>query len=199
VIDVTLAILAGGEGRRMGRPKAELRVGGKPILAYLLDRFCWEGPTILVTAPGRERPPGAERFGREVVDPTAGEGPLRGVITALDATQTAALVIVSCDMPMIERLQLAWLVERLAGGPATELVMTERPHGVLEPLPLSLHVSARSALVKHFRDGGRSLRSLASVDGARVVPTPPDWPESVWKNLNTPADVAAFLDQPGVS
>ena len=60
----TLAILAGGEGSRMGQPKAELRIGARPILSYLLDRFLWAGPTILVTAPGRKRPPGATGFDR---------------------------------------------------------------------------------------------------------------------------------------
>ena len=41
--DVTLAILAGGAGSRMGMPKAELRIGGRPILEHLLDRdlSCW--------------------------------------------------------------------------------------------------------------------------------------------------------------
>ena len=39
---------------------------------------------MLVTAPGFERPPGFERFGREVVDPIAGIGPLRGVLTAIE-------------------------------------------------------------------------------------------------------------------
>ena len=52
--DVTLAILAGGEGSRMGYPKGELRLGGRPILPVLLERFAWEGPTLLVTAPGRQ-------------------------------------------------------------------------------------------------------------------------------------------------
>ena len=50
--DVTLAILAGGEGSRMGYPKAELASHGRAILPVLLECFQWEGPTLLVTAPG---------------------------------------------------------------------------------------------------------------------------------------------------
>ena len=48
--NVTLAILAGGEGSRMGKPKGHLEIAGKPILAYLLDQIGWPGPTMLVTA-----------------------------------------------------------------------------------------------------------------------------------------------------
>ena len=40
-MDATLCILAGGESRRMGRPKAELLVRGRPILTYLLERIDW--------------------------------------------------------------------------------------------------------------------------------------------------------------
>src|SRR5438552_17571218 len=82
----TRAILAGGEGSRMGKPKALLEINGRPILAYLLEQFAWPGPTLLVTAPGREKPPGHELFSREVVDPVAGEGPLRGILTALEGS-----------------------------------------------------------------------------------------------------------------
>ena len=86
--DVTLAVLAGGEGSRMGRPKGELLVRGRPILVHLVEQLAWRGPTLLVTAPGRERPAGGERFDREVVDAVAGEGPLRGLLTALEAATT---------------------------------------------------------------------------------------------------------------
>src|SRR5688572_13975666 len=105
---VTLAVLAGGAGSRMGRPKALLEVGGKPILEFLLDRLDWPGPTLLVTAPGRRRPPGAARFDREAVDEVADEGPLRGVYTALTHATTPALVVIAVDMPAVERADLEW-------------------------------------------------------------------------------------------
>ena len=42
----------------MGVRKETLRIGGKPILTWLLERIEWPGPTILVTAPGHDHPPG---------------------------------------------------------------------------------------------------------------------------------------------
>ena len=41
--DVTLAILAGGAGSRMGMPKGQLILNGRPILEYLLDHLDWPG------------------------------------------------------------------------------------------------------------------------------------------------------------
>src|SRR5690242_5929498 len=123
LIDCTLAILAGGEGSRMGKPKALLHVRGQPILQYLLARFRWPGPTLLVTAPSRERPPACERFDREVVDPVPGQGPLRGVLTALDSIATETLVVATVDMPEVSPAQLQWLLEQLDQHPASLGVM----------------------------------------------------------------------------
>src|SRR6478609_398221 len=44
---ITLAILAGGRGSRMGKPKSHLRLHGRPILEYLLQRLAWPGPKLL--------------------------------------------------------------------------------------------------------------------------------------------------------
>src|SRR3954453_11465685 len=124
--DVTLCILAGGEGRRMGRPKAELLIHGKQILQHLLEQMAWDGPTLLVTAPGREHPPGWERFDREVVDPVAGLGPLRGVLTALEQAATAIIVLTTVDMPAIPISQLDLTIDHLRSHGDSLGVMTRR-------------------------------------------------------------------------
>jgi molybdopterin-guanine dinucleotide biosynthesis protein A len=191
---ITLAVLAGGAGARMGRAKALLRVDGRPILDDLFERFAWPGPTLLVTAPGRERPPGGERFGREVVDPQAGLGPLRGVLTALEGLQTALLVVTALDMPGIGRTQAEWLARQLHDAAQLQGLMTEHVTGAglrREPLPLALRAGAKLIVAAHLAAGRRSLRGLAS-EAAFAVVTPPPWPESVWANLNTPADGQAF-------
>src|SRR5690349_6303951 len=130
---VTLVVLAGGAGSRMGRPKGLLEVDGRPILAYLLDRLHWAGPTMLVTAPGRERPPGAERFDREFSDEVADEGPLRGVYTAVTHATTPAVVVIGVDMPLVERGDLEWFVKELRARPSAAGVMAWRG-GRVEPL-----------------------------------------------------------------
>ena len=187
----TLAILAGGAGSRMGRPKAELRVGDRPILCWLLDRLRWDGPTLLVTAPGRERPPGAERFTREVTDPTGGEGPLRGVLTALEAVETETAVVATCDMPRVGPRQLEWLATALAHRPAAPALLLSRA-GNLEPFPLALRRSALPSLSALFASGERAVHSLQDLERAVVLPAPHDWSNDVWINLNTPADLAAL-------
>lgn len=193
ISNVTLAVLAGGAGSRMGMPKGQLRIGDHPILEYLLDQLKWPGPTMLVTAPGREHPPGWERFDREVSDPVDGLGPLRGVLTALENTATPRIVVVTVDMPEIDREQ----IEHLLGStdPAELGAMYERkaPDRVIEPFPLLVH-SETQAIVRHRIDAGLlSVARLRDEPGFTTVPAPTEWDDRIWTNLNHPADLERFL------
>jgi molybdopterin-guanine dinucleotide biosynthesis protein A len=186
--EVTLAILAGGRGERMGKAKGLLRVGEQPILTYLLQRFAWSGPKMLVTSPGRERPPGAEGFDMEMVDPVEGMGPVRGVSTSLENLKTELLIVASVDMPLVGREQLLWLVERIEERPAARGVMIER-ESEIEPFP-SIFRKERAGCPLY--ENARSMRSLTKLEGFAVVAAPKTWSNDMWTNLNQPADLAAF-------
>jgi molybdopterin-guanine dinucleotide biosynthesis protein A len=191
--DCTLAVLAGGQGSRMGRPKGLLTIGGRPILTHLLHRLAWPGPTLLVTAPGRERPPGCEGFDAEAIDPVADEGPLRGVLTALKACRTPLLAVTTVDMPGMGRAQFEWLANQL--GDEDRGVMCDRPAGdrrQLEPFPLLLRPTAIDVVRERLAQRRRSVHALATEAGFGVRPAPAAWADTVWVNLNTPADVARF-------
>src|SRR5689334_20589131 len=97
----------------MGGPKSGLTIRGEPILTYLLKRFAWAGPTLLVTSPGNQRPTGAEAFGREVTDPVAGEGPLRGLLTALEWATTDVVAVATVDMPAVTAAMIDYLIDEL--------------------------------------------------------------------------------------
>jgi molybdopterin-guanine dinucleotide biosynthesis protein A len=189
--DVTLAVLAGGEGSRMGAPKASLRVRGQAILQFLLERWNWPGQTLLVTAPGREHPPGWERFDREVADPIAGEGPLRGIVTALQATATPATIVATCDMPLVVAEQFAWLAEQLATREGAAGVICRRENEQIEPFPSIYRSTALPLLQQRLIAEKRSVRSLAQEPEFEVVHAP-HWPDEVWTNLNSPSDLAPF-------
>jgi molybdopterin-guanine dinucleotide biosynthesis protein A len=188
---VTLAILAGGEGSRMGRPKGELRVGDEPILAYLLRHIAWEGPTLLVTAPGRERPPGRNSFDREVTDAIAGQGPVRGVLTALEHAATPLVVVATVDMPLVRGEHLRWFVERFEQTDDAIGLMLMRGSDI-EPFPLVCRTSAAPIIRQRIDAARLSVRGL--VDDPRFVAIAvPPWPEDVWTNLNRPEDFDAFI------
>ena len=197
---ITLAILAGGQGRRMGLPKANLQIAGRPILEYLLDHFSWPGKTLLVTAPGLEHPPGWKRFHREAIDPVANEGPLRGVLTALQNAATSLVVITTLDMPCIGLEHLHWSLEGLAARPDCLGLMFRHPidsRDQIEPFPFACRLAAARPISNYLATGGRTMHSLLDQPGFISEVTPDLWPASVWTNLNKPEELEEFLESIG--
>lgn len=196
--DIPLAILAGGEGSRMGMPKALLRIQNRPILDYLLDRLAWPGPRWLITAPGREHPPGWERFDRELVDPVAGLGPLRGVLTALQHLDRPELIVATVDMPQITAEALRWMIQQLRSRPEIVGLMGRRGSATrqqTEPFPLALRKPAEPVIRQRLETGRRSVQGLLEEPSFATITPPPDWPTDIWLNLNTATDLR-FLEPP---
>lgn len=191
--DTTLVVIAGGAGSRMGVPKHSIRIAGRPILEDLLRRAGWDGPTILSLDAGTTGPVGgAEGFGAVVHDAASGLGPLAGVVRALGACRTAALVAVPVDMCEFSHEHLAWFVERAARIGAEAAMMRRRlvAGEPLEPFPLYLTRASGLVIEGMFARGERALRNLTRVPGFECIDAPANWPESVWTNLNTPDDLA---------
>src|SRR5436190_3291564 len=159
----SLAILAGGMGRRMGGPKAWLRIEGKSILAWLHAKLRWPGPTMLVGSPSTANPPDADLFDQAVIDPVDDLGPLRGVLTALEHARTGAIVAMPIDMPFVEPLQLMWIARELAARPACRGTMCSRDHeghAQIEPFPSAFRSEAAEPIAKRLSENRRSLHGL---------------------------------------
>lgn len=188
---VTLAVLAGGRGTRMGGPKGMLSLRGEPILAHLVRGLAWDGPSLLVLSPGIDRPGGAELFQSVTHDPVAGEGPLRGLLTALEAATTEVIAVITVDMPGVTRDALDYLVNHL--GESVGLMFSRELEGrdVIEPFPSAFRTDARDILSRRLASGRRAVQGLAGEPGVTVQPAPA-WGERVWTNLNYPADLEAF-------
>jgi molybdenum cofactor guanylyltransferase len=191
----TLAVLAGGAGTRMGGPKDRVRLGGRPLLRELMERLRWDGPTILVASGGRAEMEGAEAFDVVAPDAVAGEGPVRGVLTALEATPSEAVIVVPIDMPGLVADALHWLWKETRSRPEARGVMLWRHARVgttIEPFPSAFRRSIETDLRAFLERGQRAMRSLTGLAGVAVIDAPDTWGDRLWTNLNTPEDVARF-------
>lgn len=190
----TLAVIAGGAGRRMGGAKDALRINGAPILRFVLDRLRWRGPTMLVVRDARASVEGQENVNQVVADRVAGEGPLRGVLTALEGCETGALIAVPIDMPGLGAAQLAWLLEQGVESKSERLLLRRTVNGCaeIEPFPSYFRATGIEAIRGLLAGGRRALRDLAELPGTSIVEAPMSWGEETWANLNTPDDAARF-------
>jgi molybdopterin-guanine dinucleotide biosynthesis protein A len=183
----------------MGAPKGNLELGGRPILLALHERWRWDGPTMLVTAPDSEHFRGAEQFMQRVRDAQGGQGPLRGILTALENATTPLIVVAAVDMPCIERAHLDWTVKQLLQRPECNGVLVSRDSESvrqIEPFPSAYRRSPATigAVVAQLGDRRRSVRALLDRPGFCAIDSPPDWPERTWLNLNTPQDLNRLSD-----
>ncbi len=148
-------ILAGGQSRRMGGGDKCLRpLGGRPILAHVIERARPQVAALILNANGD--PARFLSYGLPVVgDPIPGfAGPLVGVLAGLEWTATHApsaefVVSFAADAPFVPRDLVARLSE-VAHHAAAELAVATsagQVHPVIGLWKVSLRQALRSAIV----------------------------------------------------
>ncbi len=178
------AVLTGGASRRMGRTKALVEVGGIPMARRVADALGAAGcdPVVLVGGDPAELAPLKIPH---VADRFPGEGPLDGVIRAIEVLCTRGaegVLILGCDLPYVTRDVLVDLAD--AAGPGVDVVVA-RTHD-LEPACAWWSVGALAAVSAMFDAGERSLRgALARLTVVEVVAS-----ADVVANVNEPGDLA---------
>ncbi len=151
------AVLAGGEGRRFGGPKADARIGGVSMVRRAVTTVAEVVDQVVVVS---SRP--VEDAPVEVLpDATPGAGPLGGLQTALDTADERGLdgvLVLACDLPMVDGAMLRRLLAAL--GDDDLAVAPERRGGGVEPLCAIYRVEARAAVAERLRAPDRSLHAL---------------------------------------
>ena len=97
--DLTVLILAGGAGRRMGGiDKGLLDWQGAPLIEHLIKRIHdWPGQRLISCNRNRDR---YTDYAATVSDELAGfQGPLAGIASGFAASSSAQLLILPCDNP----------------------------------------------------------------------------------------------------
>jgi molybdenum cofactor guanylyltransferase len=191
---IMAVVLAGGLARRMGGGDKCLKLlGGRTILAHVLERLDGQAERILLNANGDPA-----RFAPWDVpvaaDVVAGfGGPLVGVLTALEwaaahAPEITDVVSVPADGPFLPRDLVRRLVEARAGAGAVlaQAASNGRANPVVGLWPVALAAELRRAVVEEGIakvDAWTARYSLATVDfeAARVDP---------FFNANTQEDLA---------
>jgi molybdenum cofactor guanylyltransferase len=101
--DISAAILAGGEGRRIGgEDKGLLRLAGRPLIAHVIAALRGQANTIVICA-NRNADRYAE-FAPVIADGGRGfRGPLAGITAALRVCKSEWLLTVPVDCPQPPR------------------------------------------------------------------------------------------------
>ncbi len=162
-----LAILAGGQGRRLGGvAKGLLIVEGETVLTRLLRLAPGFGDCLLAT----DDPEPYDSFGvRKFADPIPGRGAPGGVLAALSGARTPLVLVVACDMPFVTRAVVEALLRRFTDS---DPALCFRVAGRLEPLLGVYRRSLAPAWEVRLREAdGRapSMKDLFAAVGGKAV------------------------------
>jgi molybdopterin-guanine dinucleotide biosynthesis protein A len=175
------AVLAGGRSRRMGRPKAGVPLGGRPLAAWVLDAAAAAGVDAVVVAKPGFALPGAEVW----EEPAAPSHPLTGLVRALEAGRP--VIALACDMPFVPPS----LIARLAGMDGTVVV---RVGGAVQPFPGRYEPGSLVALRAALEREGPVLEAVAALDPVQLADDElreHGDPARIVTGINTPEELAA--------
>jgi molybdopterin-guanine dinucleotide biosynthesis protein A len=168
----------------MGRDKALLPFDGTPMAVRVANALR-DGGCEPVIAIGGDTNSLATLGLATVADRWPAEGPLGGVITALDHfPEHEAVVVAACDLPNLSSATVAKLVDELMRtSPTADVAMaiTDRR----QPLCAAWRPSAAIQLAAEFAGGGRRL--LDALSNLRVVDVAVEAQQLI--NVNTASDL----------
>jgi molybdopterin-guanine dinucleotide biosynthesis protein A len=188
---VTAVVLAGGRAARLGgQAKPQLIVGGRPILATVLDAVA-DAERRIVVGPPQPVPPDVLLVREE----PPGGGPVAAVRAGLADVDTDVVVVVAGDLPFLTAELVRGLRERLTGDGVLVVDETGRDKYLLGAWRTAA-LRAATARVQ----GPMSLRRvLGPLAVRRWRPDVRPGEPPPWMDCDTPADLArarAIADGP---
>ncbi len=187
-------VLAGGVGRRIGRPKGSIELDGRPLAvraAGLLEPLC--DRVYISVAPGAASP--AEGYPVVADSPPAGRGPLAGIQAGFAVTRADELLVLACDYPRVTGRLLRGLVR---ADPDADVVLVVGSDGRRHPLAAVWRSGARHGLDDALREGRLAVHRL--LERLRVCEMgPSEFPdedlERCLLNVNEPSDLKRLSDE----
>ena len=182
-------LLAGGRSRRMGRDKAELTIGGEPMLIRLSFQLAaFDERLLSVASDSIQSLPGF----RTVRDQYPGAGPMAGLHAALTATAAEALLTVPCDLPNFTAEAAQVLLS--AFPPEADAMVCRDSTGRLHPLSGIYSRRCLPVMERNLSAGHYQMRDLLRSINCAVLDTAPLLPDETFFTMNTPADYQKIQD-----
>jgi molybdopterin-guanine dinucleotide biosynthesis protein A len=177
-------LLIGGKSRRMGRPKALLKVKGETLMEKSVGTLLAVAGGAVLLGSG-EVPSALETVPR-IPDAPGVAGPMGGLLAAFRWDPRSAWIISAVDMPLMEKDAWRWLLGQRRPGAWAVLPRipgrrtVEATGGCYEPMIFD-HIESLA------EQGKVKLQEIARHPKV-LTPRVPDVIAHAWKNVNTPEE-----------
>lgn len=163
-------ILAGGESRRFGSPKAFAEKEGKPFYHYsisVLKPFVTS--VLLITNPKLESLFKQREKDVEIVTDDKdylGQGPLAGIYTAMKKVKADWYVVIPIDVPFMEQQ----VIEKLISNIDSDFeVIVPTLSGKIQPLISIYHCSMKDRIKEQLDSEKRAAHQLLKISEVKYV------------------------------
>jgi molybdopterin-guanine dinucleotide biosynthesis protein A len=177
---ITALILAGGRGSRMGGLDKGLQTfNGMPLALHTLMRLQLGGGVGQILINANRNLAAYESFGASVWPDSLGDyaGPLAGFLTGLERCETAFLVTVPCDTPLmpldlVPRLAQALVAQDgdIAMASAPEVDNNGQFQVRRQPVFCLMRVALLESLLQFTHGGGRKVDAWTALHKTVLVP-----------------------------
>ncbi|MGP4080876.1 molybdenum cofactor guanylyltransferase [Pseudalkalibacillus sp. R45] len=189
-------VLAGGESRRYGTPKALEEIEGRPFYKIALDLLQPLVDHIVVVAHPSLRSSIDEQEGLTVItdDPEfRGEGPLAGIYSGMNAYEAAYYLVLACDMPLMKQQVFRQLIS-IHFLFKTDCSIVPDTRNRVQPLTALYPAAVKPVLFNLLKNERRRLTDLLNRVECAYISYNSDEMARCFRNINTPADYKEMFD-----
>jgi molybdenum cofactor guanylyltransferase len=184
--EITGFVLAGGLSRRMGQDKSLMPFKGRPLISHAIDILSPVCRKVVISSNQAVY----EFTGCEVwPDVLPVHAPMIGLYSCLLRSGTDWNILLSCDMPLVDRRLFRFLLERRTGY---ETVIPVNSGGMGEPLCGLYKRDIISLLEQQISDqqyGMQKMLGSATCNWVQVEPGMEFYHSGLFSNINTQADL----------
>ena len=186
VEQATAIIMAGGDSTRMKTDKSRLPVGDRTLIEHVVAQIAPHFDQVLISAKTDD----AFQFPNvEIVpDEVPGQGPLRGIVSAMKRSRHTLNFIQACDIPNTDLALVRKMLRHIGNCHA---ITPRNPSGRCEPLYTVYHISVLPIMEAMLARGQKSVHKVFDQCRARYVDLPEE--NTIW-NLNTIEDYQRYLE-----
>jgi molybdopterin-guanine dinucleotide biosynthesis protein A len=200
--DITGIILAGGKSTRMGANKSLLKLGEQTVI----ERITYLMKSVFTNIIIISNTPDEYTFLNLPIyeDVYKGKGPLAGIHSGLKSSDTQKNFIISCDIPLMNKEMIEYIVEYKTDKPITVC----NANGFLQPFAglydkslvneIENRLCDKSEHINHTNENERKqckvMSFIRSTDAEVINPADAnDYSENTFLNINTQEDYNNLL------
>jgi len=190
--DITVVILAGGKGSRMGgKDKGLVNYRNQSLIEHVINSISRQTDRIIINANRNLSQYSA--FGFPVVEDTLNnfQGPLAGFLAAMSSVITDYILTVPCDSPLVIDDYLQKMIQAKNESSCDIAVAYDGER--MQPVYALIPVSLQNSLKQFLENGDRKIDLWYRQHKIKLVEFPAE--SQLFINMNRPEDLHAHVNE----